>query len=218
MKKIDFKILIITVILCLIPIIFGISVYDQLPEEVAVHFDMNNNPNNFMTKQFAIFVIPAIMAIFQTILCIVIDLVNDKKENKKFYIITKFILPIIDIIVYSSIILYAINKPINIKLMACFIIGCVFLVFGNYSPKYEPNSREIKYYNRDVLRKENRILGYIMVILGILFIICAFLPGGQYATIILIITIILALILVVINIKLLIDNKKQRSMKKGGKI
>ena len=51
-KKIDWKILIITSLICLIPIIFGVILYDQLPEQMAVHFGVNNEPNSFAPKRY----------------------------------------------------------------------------------------------------------------------------------------------------------------------
>ena len=41
MKKIDWKILIVTSLLCLAPIAIGLMYYDALPESVAIHFDIN---------------------------------------------------------------------------------------------------------------------------------------------------------------------------------
>jgi len=50
--KID-KILIITTIVCLLPMILSLAVYNQLPDKVAVHWDFAGNPNNYASKAFA---------------------------------------------------------------------------------------------------------------------------------------------------------------------
>lgn len=208
MKKIDFKSLIITVMICLLPILFGVSIYDKLPEQVAVHFNFNNEPNNFMPKGLAVFLIPFILAVFQIILCVVTDISDDKKEeNKKFTKISKMILPVIDIVVYVSIMMYALNEKVNIQLIVCFIIGFLLLILGNYLPKYEPNSIETKKFDREFLRKENKILGYVFVILGILWILGAFSPN-YIALIILAITLVLSIVFTSINLYLW---KKQKT-------
>ena len=72
-KKIDWKILIITGLICLIPMIFGAILYDQLPEQMAVHFGVNNEPNSFAPKEFALFGIPLLMTALQIICCISSD-------------------------------------------------------------------------------------------------------------------------------------------------
>lgn len=80
MKKIDFKILIVTCIACALPIIFGLICYDQLPSKMAVHWGLlGNDPNNSAPKNFALFGIPAIMVATQIILCVCAD-VGDKNK------------------------------------------------------------------------------------------------------------------------------------------
>lgn len=59
MKKINFKILFVTCIVCLLPIIIGLVFYNQLPEQIAIHFDINNNPDTFFPKLAFIFGMPA---------------------------------------------------------------------------------------------------------------------------------------------------------------
>ena len=65
MKKIDWKILIITSLICIIPIIFGIVLYEKLPDQMAVHFGINNEPNEYAPKEFALFGIPIFMTLYK---------------------------------------------------------------------------------------------------------------------------------------------------------
>ena len=76
MKKINLKILIITFLTCLFPIILGVSVYDKLPDQVPIHFDINNNPNNYASKTFAVLGLPVIMSLIQLFLCVMTDLTD----------------------------------------------------------------------------------------------------------------------------------------------
>ena len=46
MKKINYKILLVTCIVTLFPIALGLVFYDSLPNEMAVHFNIKNNPDN----------------------------------------------------------------------------------------------------------------------------------------------------------------------------
>ena len=85
MKKIDWKILIITSLICLVPIIFGIVLYEKLPDQMAVHFDMNNEPNEYASKEFALFIIPIFMTLLQIVCCTFSDLLEQKRQNKKAY-------------------------------------------------------------------------------------------------------------------------------------
>ena len=47
MKFIKWKILVITSVVCLLPIIMGIAVWDKLPDTMAIHFNINNVADNF---------------------------------------------------------------------------------------------------------------------------------------------------------------------------
>ena len=67
MKKDSMKVLIISVIVCLLPMVLGIILYDKLPEQMPIHFTINNQPDNYAPKNFALFGIPTIMAIVQAL-------------------------------------------------------------------------------------------------------------------------------------------------------
>ena len=85
MKKINFDILLLTSVMCLVPILFGLYCYQDLPKIVAVHFDINNNPDGFMSKDLFVFGMPAISILVQVFVCIMLDLKdkNTSNRNKK---------------------------------------------------------------------------------------------------------------------------------------
>lgn len=45
MKLIKWKSLFITCIICLSPILLGITLWDKLPETLAIHFNVYNKPD-----------------------------------------------------------------------------------------------------------------------------------------------------------------------------
>ena len=57
MKKINMKSLIITSIVCLLPIICGLMFYNELPESIAIHWGIDNNPNGYFSKPAFVFVL-----------------------------------------------------------------------------------------------------------------------------------------------------------------
>lgn len=175
MKFIKWKTLIITCIVCLSPILMGLALWDVLPEQIAIHFDIHNQPDNFASKGFAVFGLPLLMMLIQCMCCIVTD-INAKKhgETKKFEAVAKWIIPFMTIALYIATLGYSLNRNIDIRIVACGIVGIEFVVLGNYLPKlnYVKNYR----LSEEKARKFNRFGGFLTFIMGVLFLISIFLP------------------------------------------
>ena len=56
MEKKNRKTLILSVIICLLPMILGSILYNKLPEQMPIHFTINNVPDNYANKNFALFI------------------------------------------------------------------------------------------------------------------------------------------------------------------
>ena len=175
MKFIKWKSLIITCVVCLLSILPGVAVWNNLPDVMAIHFDINNNPDNFASKGFVVFAIPLIMVLLQIVCCIIND-INSRRfgERKKFETATKWIIPVMTFLLQMITIGVGLGWGIDVRKTAALIVGGVFLVIGNYLPKLD----YIKNYDvsTEKARKINRFIGFETVIMGIAFIISIFLP------------------------------------------
>ena len=206
-KKIDWKILIITGLICLIPMIFGAILYDQLPEQMAVHFGVNNEPNSFAPKEFALFGIPIFMFALQVFCCIFSDFMEEKKQNKKYITIYKWIIPIIEMVVYLTMLAYGAGIELDMRMIVCITLGIVFTLVGNYMPKTEPNKLQMNYIRADFWKKIKRPAGYFFVIIGLAFIISAFL-NSMVSLILLGIIIVAAILITIYSIYLFYKDRK----------
>ncbi len=175
MKFIKWKILFITSMVCLLPILPGVVLWERLPDTIAIHFDMYNNPDNFAPKRFVVFALPVLMVLLQCFCCFVND-INAKKHGnrRKFELATKWIIPIMTVILQGITFCIALGWDLDVRKVTMSIVGIVFLVIGNYLPKFD----YIKNYNLDTekARKINRFIGFETVLMGILGIITIFLP------------------------------------------
>ena len=205
-KKIDWKILIITGLICLIPMIFGVILYDQLPEQMAVHFGVNNEPNSFAPKEFALFGIPIFMFALQVFCCIFSDFMEEKKQNKKYITIYKWIIPIIEMVVYLTMLAYGAGIELDMRMIVCITLGIVFTLVGNYMPKTEPNKLQMNYIRADFWKKVKRPAGYFFVIIGLAFIISAFL-NSMVSLILLGIIIAVAILITIYSIYVFYKDK-----------
>ena len=175
MKFMKWKILIISSIVCLLPILLGLAMWNSLPDVIAIHFDFYGNPDNFAKKGFVVFGLPALMVVLQTFCCFVNDLNAHKfGERKKFERATKWIIPAMSIVLQIATFGYSVGWNIDIRKVVAMGVGGIFVVIGNYMPKFD----RIKNYDLDSekARKVNRFIGYESVVMGVLFLISAFLP------------------------------------------
>lgn len=178
MKTIKWKVMILTALSCLLPIILGAAFYSRLPDIMPIHFNLNNAPDNYASKNFALFALPFIMMLFQIICCIVSDIKETQNgKNKKVEITMKSIVPFITLAFYTATVCYSLGTDVDIRKIALFIVGVLFIAVGNYLPKAGcVNSFSKRNAFSDKTRRLNRIIGYETVVLGIIFLISIFLP------------------------------------------
>lgn len=200
MKKIDFKIFAATCLACLVPIVFGMYYYNKLPDRVPVHFNYNNVPDNYAPKFFGVIGMPLLLLLLQAVLCIVNDLADkNKRANRKIIIASKWMIPVVSLVVNLMVILYSLGRASNISRPVCILLGVILIVLGNYLPKTKQNSTigvRTKYTlgSEEIWNKASRITGYTMIVFGILFMVSAFL--GSLAAAVVLIAFIAAMLIV----------------------
>lgn len=175
MKIFKWKVFIITSIVCLLPILLGISLWDKLPGTMAIHFNAYGEADGFATKEFVVFGLPVMMVFLQAISCFINDINAHKHgERKKFETVTKWIIPCLTVVLQIITLGYGLGWNIDIRRAVAFIVGVILIVTGNYLPKFD----YVK--NADVdtekARKINRFIGYETVIMGLLFMVSVFTP------------------------------------------
>lgn len=178
MKKINMKSLIITSIVCLLPIICGLIFYNALPGSIAIHWGIDNNPNGYFLKPVFVFGMPIMMVALQVFCCIVSDLSDKNPEaNKKAVTVYKWIIPVITVVMYAVTIAIALGNDLDIRKIVMCILGILFIISGNYMPKvrsdYYMNSKVFWVKNRDekLVNKAMKVTAYGFIGFGILFIL-----------------------------------------------
>ena len=140
MKKINIKNLIITSVMCLLPIICGLIFYDELPKQIAIHLGIDNNPNGYFSKPSFVFCMPIMMLVLQIFCPIVSDLSDKNSEaNKKAVTVYKWIIPIITVVLYVVTIAFALENSLDIRRIVMILFGVLFIILGNYMPKARSN-------------------------------------------------------------------------------
>ncbi len=177
--------------------IVGLILWDKLPAQLPVHFNLQNEPDNFMPKAGAIFGIPAFLMAIQ-LLCLLDSYIQMKKNGKIRdylpYII--WLVPAIAILVMGCIIMFALNIPLNLTLIVSIFLGVLFVILGNVMPKVSKNHIfGIRIYwtlkNEDNWFHTHRVGGFAFVIGGLLMIFTSLLENICITTALLIATAII---------------------------
>ena len=178
--KINKKLLAITTIIILLPIIIGLLFWEQLPETMATHWGNDNQPNGWSSKPMAVFGIPAVIAALH-VFCLIVTYADPKKSNigAKAMGIVYWILPAVSVAVMSATYAYALGIGVNIGMICCLLMGIIFIALGNYLPKAKLNytfGYKIPWTlnSEENWNKTHRLAGWLMVICGFAFIVNAF--------------------------------------------
>ena len=176
MKQYKFEIA-ITSILTLCPIILGLLLWSQMPDMVATHFNIHNEPDGWSSKEFAVFGIPLFLFVAHWI-CIAATFCDPKNKNisRKLIIVILWIMPVVSMVTNGSVLLQAAGKTVDIGVVVNLLCGVMFLVIGNYLPKCKQNytvgiKTSWALDNEENWNKTHRCAGWCYMIVGICFFI-----------------------------------------------
>lgn len=173
--------MILSIGLCLLPILFGLYLWNDLPDMVATHFDFNNEPNGWSSKTFAVFGLPAVMAALDG--ACIFGLRFDPKAKRQSAVMQRFVLwfiPGLSCVLMPTMLLMSLGHDIDLGFYITLFMGILFTVIGNYLPKSRQNyTMGIKLpwtlNDEDNWNYTHRIGGYVWVAGGILIVISALL-------------------------------------------
>lgn len=177
MKNESRKTLILSVVICLLPMILGIIFYNRLPDQMPIHFTINDVADNYAPKNLVLFGIPIIIAIIQAICIIFVSKVNKLKNSQKPKIIKimEWFIPIITVLIYFIMIEVSLGSTVYIGKSICLILGISFIIIGNYFPKMSYNVGKAVFHpipkTEKSFRKMTKISGYSFIIVGIILLI-----------------------------------------------
>ena len=176
--KID-KTLIITSVICLLPIVLGVLLYDRLPALIPVHFNFAGDPDSWGPKVLVVVGLPVFLCLLN-ILCNVSTRKYGGENQSMLVKFCRWLCAIISIVIVPVILFKALGSDIPIQSIAPVLVGIVFIIIGNYSPKTKLNpvvGVRIKWTleSEENWRRTHRFAGYLWMIGGFVMIVNAFL-------------------------------------------
>ena len=191
--------IIITTLITLLPILFGLIVWNRLPEQIATHWGANGQADGYSGKAFAVFGMPCILAVLQLFVSF-ITLNDPKRRNihNKPLTLTFWIIPVMSVIVNGITYAAALGMEIEVGIIISILVGILLIALGNYMPKLQQNYtigirvpwtlNSTENWNRT-----HRLGGKTFILGGFLLIITGFLGSvmGDYGTLAALIVIVL---------------------------
>ena len=173
MIKKNLKVLIITSIVILLPILAGVILWNQLPDPMPTHWNAAGEVDGWSSKPFAIFGLPLILVAVQW-LCMLGTAADPKKNNhsEKIMHLVLWIIPIISVVLFTITYLTALGYGVRMEVVMPIFIGLVFVIIGNYLPKCKQNyTIGIKIpwtlNNEENWNKTHRFAGFVWVFCGV---------------------------------------------------
>ena len=133
--------MLVTSLLILLPIAVGLILWEQLQEQMPIHWNAAGEVDGWCGKTQGVRLMPLVLLAVHW-LCVLVtgqDPKNkDKNEKAKAMIV--WLIPVLSLVVNGMVYASALNRDVNIQTLLPIFLGVVFLVIGNYLPKCSRNS------------------------------------------------------------------------------
>ena len=176
------KTLILTTILLLLPMVVGLLLWNRLPEQVPMHWNIEGEVDGWGSRAMLVFFLPLFMIAMQWI-CIfatAADPKNKQQADKPIRLVL-WLVPVISLITHGATYAAALGLTVEIQQLMLPMLGIVFILIGNYLPKCRRNyTIGIKIpwtlHDDENWTKTHRLAGILWTVGGVLILPTVFLP------------------------------------------
>ena len=183
MIKKNWKVLLITSVVILLPILAGLILWNKLPEQIPSHWNAAGEVDGWSSKLFAVFGMPLILLAFQW-LCVLGTGADPKKQNhpQKIVHLVLWIIPVLSAVLHTIVYMVALGQAVRMEVVMPVLIGLVLAIIGNYLPKCKQNyTIGIKIpwtlNSEENWNRTHRFAGRLWLIGGILIMLTGFVGG-----------------------------------------
>ena len=138
--KMNKKLLLLTSIVILFPILLGVMIWSQLPNQIPIHFNVADQADNFQSKPLVVFGLPLFLLLVH--LFVIFVTARDPKTqtmNEKMGKVIYWLTPIVSLSISYLIYSKALGSTTNPSIFVSALLGLIFVIMGNYMPKLKVN-------------------------------------------------------------------------------
>ena len=183
MIKKHWKLLVITSIIILLPMVVGVILWNRLPEQIPTHWNAQGEVDGWSSKAFAVFGLSGIMLAAQW-LCTLGTAADPKKANHSDTILqlVLWIIPMISVVLYGITYAVALGQEVRIEVIMPLLVGLMLAIVGNYLPKCKQNyTIGIKIpwtlHSEENWNKTHRFAGRLWLVCGLVIMLTGFFGG-----------------------------------------
>lgn len=135
------RLLILTSLVALLPILAGLLLWDKLPDAIVTHWNFSGEPDGWMGKTGAVILLPlALLAIHWFVLFFTLWDPKNRNQSHKIIHIVFWSIPILSNLLCALVLGHALGLVYSIPRILALVLGLIFSVAGNYMPKCRRNS------------------------------------------------------------------------------
>lgn len=184
-EKKDKVIMWITSIICVLPIILSAVIYQDLPAQIAVHWNTAGTADGYLPRSVAAIGLPLLFLAVN--LYSKIRLFGDPKRaahSKALTLLSTWLIPLLALIIVPLTLFISMGLSIPIALISLVTAGGLMIICGNYIPKCRRNyTMGLKLpwtlHSDDNWNKTHRMAGILWILGGIVIIVSAFLLSNN---------------------------------------
>ena len=173
---------IISSLVIVLPMLFGLIMWNRLPDNMVSHWGADGVADGSASKGFMVFGIPVIMLAIQWLMLLLESVFEkNKQQNNKIIALCYGIIPAFSLVIHAFIYSVALEKDWNLTSLIPLVIGALFMLIGNYLPKTTRNrTMGIKLHwtmgNEENWNKTHRLGGQLWFWGGLVIMASVLLP------------------------------------------
>lgn len=171
-------------VLPLLALVFSAVVFDRLPEQVPTHFNLRGEADDWSSRAFAAFLMPAMMLLLYALFHL-FPKISPRRANMDRFEDTYWMIANLAIgfmaAMHVLVLGRALGWPIDITSAVLLGVGLMFMIIGNVLPRMRSNwwmgiRTPWTMENENVWRATHRLAGKTFMIGGAITVLAALLP------------------------------------------
>ena len=172
--------MLLTSLVCLLPLFAGAALYPRLPETMATHLDFSGNANGWSSRAATVFGLPLFILALHLVCFYAESRETKKNRNPVLRTVLLWFCPTVSLLGGAVTLGTGLGYEMHISTVVPVFVGLLFLILGNYLPKLRRNrTMGIKLpwtlASEENWSRTHRVAGVTWVAAGLLMLLSALL-------------------------------------------